>query len=184
MQGILGFLAGMASFHLLMGASMYWTNTTLAILAAFGAITGSAFLLKFPLLVLPSLAVRKSLFYGALAIGWLLMIWLLLFQGGLQTAMMTGAIYMIVVSGTISGFYIVWKGFHLEDPALKVKCIGGGCSILSCCFLAHLIVLTVGLNVFAKTFIVLAPVALIVVVYLARMMERQKMVAASPSPSG
>ena len=174
MQGFLGFLGGIAWFHIWLGASMYWGSDFLAILASLGAVTGSAFLLKFPLLVIANEQTRKMIFYIALAIGWVLIAWLLLTSAPVMKAMMAGAIYMIVVSGGLSGFYIVWRGFHLQDPALKIKCIGGGCSVVLCCFFTHLIVLTIGMTIIAKTFMVLTPISMIGAVLIARKMEERK----------
>lgn len=174
MQGFLGFLAGMSCFHLFLAAAMYQMNVLLAVLAAFGAMTGSAFLLKFPLLAMASDTTRKNLFYAALAIGWGLTAWLLITAMDPMLPMMVGATYMIIVSGALGGFYIVWKGLHFSDPALKVKCVGGGCSIIFCCFLTHIIVLTVGMTVLAKTFMILTPVSLVAALYIARVVEKQR----------
>lgn len=172
MQGFLGFLAGMSCFHLFLAAGMYQGNMLLNIVAAFGAMTGSAFLLKFPLLEVASNAVRKGLFYIALAAGWGLTAWLLLSVTDPMLPMMVGAVYMIVISGALGGFYIVWKGLHFQSPALKIKCIGGGCSIIFCCFFTHIIVLTIGMTVLAKAFMVLTPVSLVLALFLGRTLEK------------
>lgn len=179
MQGSLGFLGGMTLFHLFLAGGMYWENHDLNTLAALGAITGSAFLLKFPLLALQSGVMRKNLFYGVLAIGWLAVLWLFLFPHKPETPMIIGSLYMIIVSGALSGFYIIWKGFQFKDPALKIKCIGGGCSIVLCCFLTHIIVLTIGMTVLAKTFMLLSPVALVFSFYFVHALERRRMLEAS-----
>ena len=174
MQGFLGFLGGMTWFHIFLGIGMYQGSHNFNTLAAFGAVTGSAFLLKFPLLALQNKVVRKNLFYTVLGIGWLMILWLFFFPHQPETPMIVGSIYMIIVSGAIGGSYILWKGFQLEDPALKIKCIGGGCSVILCCFLTHIIVLTVGMTILAKTFMLLTPVELIFALYFARALEQRK----------
>ncbi len=163
----LGFLGGMSIFHLFGGASMLWGNPLLMYVATFGATTGSAFVIKFPLLSVADAKLRKTLFYGALIIAWVLVLWLLVSGADPMFSMKAGSLYMIIFSG-LSGAYMVWKGFRFRELDTKVKCLGGGCSIWFCCFLTHLLVLTVGMIALAKLFMILTPITLVVTVYVAR----------------
>ena len=176
MGAFLGFLAGMTLFHGVGGISMLIGSPLLMNLAAFGAITGSAFVLKFPLASLFSRQKKQALFFSALIIGYLLVAWMFLGRLDPMQSMRLAAIYMIVFSGAISATYIIWRGFHLKDASLKVKCIGGGCSILSCCFFAHVIVLAVGITTLVKFFIVLAPITLILSLFFGNMLLKKSAV--------
>ena len=174
MTAFLGFLAGMASFHLFGAAAMYWNEPILMYIGTLGAVTGSAFVLKFPLSAIINSNTRTTLFYLTLLAGWALVAWMLLNSYPMDKVMALGAIFLVVVSGAISGFYMLLQGFKINDPSSKIKCIGGGCSVVSCCFLAHIIVLTLGLTIFAKAFIVLAPIALVFSVFISRKYSRQQ----------
>lgn len=177
MSAFLGFLGGMALFHGLGGIAMLWGSSILMIVAAFGAITGSAFVFKFPLSSIFDEKTKNTLFYSALILGYLIVAWMFLGGLGPMESMRLAAIYMVVFSG-ISAVYIVWRGISLKDPSLKIKCIGGGCSIWSCCFVAHLLVLTVGITTLVKVFIVGAPIVLMISLLLGNMFVKNAM--ASP----
>lgn len=168
MNAFLGFLGGMALFHILGGASMYWEVPILMYIGSFAAVTGSAFVFKFPLSALLKDSTRKMLFYIALLTGWSMIAYMLINSYSSMHVMDAAAIYMIIVSGAISGFYMIFQGLRINDPASKIKCIGGGCSIVFCCLLTHLIVLTIGMTALAKLFMVLTPITLVLSVVVAR----------------
>tara|TARA_Y100000310_G_scaffold328026_1_gene395373 strand:- start:19 stop:681 length:663 start_codon:yes stop_codon:yes gene_type:complete len=172
MTAFLGFLGGMSIFHIFGGASMLWDNPFLMYVAVFVAVSGSALVVKFPLLSIPNVKLRKTLFYAALMIAWGLVLWLLVYGANPMLSMKVASIYMIFFSG-ISGIYMIWKGFFIKEPANKIKCLGGGCSIWFCCFLTHILVLAVGMIVLAKLFMVLTPVVLVLTVYIARKVANQ-----------
>jgi uncharacterized membrane protein len=67
MLSFFAFLAGMAFFHVFLGAGFYLNNMLLIHLGAFAALTGATFTLKFPLIALAG-PKRKPVFYLALAI--------------------------------------------------------------------------------------------------------------------
>lgn len=168
MNAFLGFLGGMSIFHLLGGASMYWDLPLLMYLGSFGAVTGSAFVFKFPLSAILNDGTRKALFYVALLVGWAMIAFMLLNSYEPMMVMDIASIYMIIVSGTLSGFYMIFQGFRINDSSSKIKCIGGGCSIVFCCLLTHLIVITIGMTALAKLFMVLTPITLVLAVLVAR----------------
>lgn len=172
MTAFLGFLVGMASFHVLGGASMYWENPLLMYLGSLGAVTGSAFVFKFPLTSAVNKRVQQRLFFLVLVTGWLLVLAMLITNVDTITSMAWASIYMIMFSGSISGTYIIWKGFRLNDPDLKIKCIGGGCSIWFCCFLTHVIVLTIGMTGLAKFFMVMTPITLVASVFVGAQLSK------------
>lgn len=174
MYGILGFLAGMTWFHIFLALGMYFENGLLNVIAAFGAMTGSAFLLQFPLTSFANQQLRKNIFYGALVSAWFITILLLLFAHDPKTPMIVGSIYMIIVSGAIGGVYFVWKGLTFKQSGYKIKCIGGGCSIIFCCLFTHLIVLTIGMTVLAKFFMILTPISVVLAVVLGHELEKRQ----------
>jgi len=172
MSAFLGFLGGMAIFHLLGGAAMYWNIPILMYVASFAAITGSAFVFKFPLSAIISPTTRDSLFLLSLLVGWGMLTWMLFNSYEMGSVMNAAAFYMIVVSGLISGFYMIVQGLRINDPATRIKCIGGGCSIVFCCLLTHLILMYIGFTVLAKLFMILTPITVVLSVIVARRFVR------------
>ena len=171
MLSFFAFLAGMAFFHILLGAGLYLNNMLLIHLGAFAALTGAAFTLKFPLTAL-SESKRKPVFYLALAIAWLIVVWLLIFPHEMKTMLWLVLGYMIVVSGGIAGFYIIWQGLKAKESWVKVKCLGGGGGLFTCCLIADVLVLLVGVSVLGEVFMALAPVILILAIYLGRYLQK------------
>lgn len=171
MLSFFAFLAGMAFFHIFLGVGLYLNNMLFIHLGALAALTGAAFTLKFPLTSL-SESKRKPVFYSALAIAWLIMVYLLIFPHEMKTMLWLVLGYMVIVSGGIAGFYIIWQGLKAKETWVKVKCIGGGGGLFICCFVADVLVLLVGVSVLGELFMALAPVILILAIYLGRYLQR------------
>lgn len=177
MLSFLGFLAGMGWFHLFLGAGTYWNQPLLIYLSFLGALTGAAYTLKFPLTVFKE-SLRKPIFYLALLVAWLSVIWMPLFPPTPETMIWIVFLYMITISGSIAGFYIVWQGIKTTDLGMKIKGIGGGAGIITCCLAADVLVLAVLSYGLILPFSVeipmaLAPLILIVAIYLGRFFQEK-----------
>ena len=184
MYSFLAFLLGMAFFHIFLGAGFYTGNMLLIHLGSFAALTGATFTLKFPLTVL-SEPQRKPIFYSALAISWLIIVYLLVFPHDAQTMLWLVLGYMIIVSGGIAGTYIIWQGMNAKETWVKVKCIGGGGGLFICCFVADALVLMSGVTFLSEFFMMLAPVVLISSIYAGRYLQKvseNKVSSGAPSP--
>lgn len=175
MNAFLGFLGGMAAFHIFGAIAMYKGIPLLMYVASFAAITGSAFVFKFPLSAIINPVKRQMLFLLALLVGWGVLVYLLYTSADMGTVMNAAAIYMVIVSGLISGFYMLAQGLRINDPAAKIKCIGGGCSIIFCCLITHLIVILIGFTALAKLFMILTPITVVLSVVVARRFVRGTM---------
>lgn len=171
MISLFAFLVGMAFFHIFMGVGFYFDSMLLIHLGAFAALTGSAFTLKFPLTVLDE-SKRKSIFYIVLAVAWLIVAYLLIFPHEMNVMLWLVFGYMIIVSGGITGVYIIWQGFKVKETWVKVKCIGGGSGLFLCCFIADIIVLLFGVSLVSEIFMMLAPVILILSLYIGRYIKK------------
>lgn len=171
MVAFFAFLAGMAIFHVFLGAGFYWNQLLLIHLGALAALTGAAYTIKFPLTALAE-SKRKPLFYLTLLIGWSIIAWMLIFPHQTQTMLWLVLGYMIIVSGGIAGGYILWKGFKAKESWGKVKCIGGGAGLITCCLAADLLVIFAGVSVLGEFLMALAPVILILAIYLGRYLQK------------
>ncbi len=172
MYALFAFLAGMATFHVFLGAGFYWNNLLIIHAGIFAALTGAAYTLKFPLASL-SESKRKPLFYLALAIAWLIVVWLLIVPHTTETMLWLALGYMIVVSGGIAGLSIIWKGFQQKETWVKIKCVGSGTGIIICCLAADLLVLLGGVSVMGEILMAAAPVVLIFAVYTGRYLQKK-----------
>jgi hypothetical protein len=185
MYAFFAFLAGMAWLHLFIGAGTYWKQMLLSHIGFFGGLTGTVYTLKFPLLAL-SESKRKPLFYLALIVAWLIVVWMLIFPHKSPAMIWVGYLYMITTAGLISGFYIVWQGIKAKESWVKVKTIGGGAGVITCCLAADVLVLytlATGIKLWIVSghfFMWLAPVILILAIYLGRYLQR---VSESPKVS-
>lgn len=175
MSAFFAFLAGMATFHLLLGAGFYLDNILLVHLGSLSALTGAAFTLKFPLSALEQ-HLRKPLFYLAMISGWLIIVWMLIFPHDLKLMLWIVLGYMIVFSGGVAGLYIVWEGIKTKDIGVKIKSIGGGVGIITCCLAADSLVLINSLSMVSELWMSIAPLVLILSIHLGRSFQARALV--------
>ena len=173
MVAFFGWLFGMAIFHILGGFSMLKGNFMMMYLATFFALVGSAYVAKFPLSSISNEKIRNGLFYLIMASAIGLTAWLVMNNADPMQSMRAASVYMIAFSG-LSGLYIAIQGFLVDNRSAKIKCIGGGSSIWLCCFLTHIMVLTVGMVALAKVFMILTPISLILTIYIAKGMSEKE----------
>lgn len=177
MQAFFAFLVGMAWLHIFVGAGTYWKQMLLSHIGFLGGLTGAAYTLKFPLSAFGE-SKRRPLFYLALILALLIVAWMLIFPHKGTTMIWVGYLYMITVVGLISGFYIVWQGIKAKENWTKIKSIGGGTGLITCCLVADVLVLytlATGIKLVVVSghfFMWLAPVILIFAIYLGRYLQK------------
>lgn len=168
-------LLGMGLLHAFLGAGFLWNMTVLLHIGVFFGFTGSAYLLRVPLRALIPRS-EKAIFYTVLLVGWLIVAWMSIWPHMHTVALMLVLLfgYMILVAGILPGFYLVWMGIKAKAKAAKVKGIGGGIGIISCCLVADLLVIFVymGVAFWAEFFMALAPIILITAVLYGRRLEK------------
>lgn len=141
MSAFLSFLISMAGTSFFFGLGMYTNSSISWFLGLFFLFTGSIFMLKFPLSAL-SEPLRKPLFYLAMLASWVVIIWLMVSQFGRANMMPFSLWYMIIVNGFITSFYMIWIGIQAKENWLKLKAIGGGAGVASCCMVSHSLMMT------------------------------------------
>lgn len=174
-QAFFAWLLGMGLLHLFLGAGFLWNITVLLHIGIFFGYTGSAYLLRIPLRGLIPRH-EKVIFYTVLLIGWLIVAWMTVWPHLHTVKLMLWFLfgYMILVAGILPAFYLIWMGVKAKSKAVKVKGIGGGMGIISCCLLADLLVIFVFMSValWSEFFMALAPVILIAAVLYGRSLEK------------
>ncbi len=179
MYAFFAFLAGMAVLHLFVGAGVFWQQMWLSHIGFLGGLVGAAYTLKFPLLAL-SEPKRKPLFYTALFSALLVVLWMFVFPHKALTMVWVGYIFMILTSGIVASSYIIWWGSKSTSGEAKIKGIGGGLGMFTCCLIADTLVLytlffsTHLLVVSGHFFMWLAPIILIFFVYLGRVLQEKQ----------
>ncbi|MDO8560445.1 MAG: hypothetical protein Q7S23_05485 [bacterium] len=177
---VLAFFASMAAGLSLLGAADLLDVPILAYLGAFSIITGACVMLRLPFTVLPQ-PLRPLAFYVSLAVSWLLLSWLVGTPDGRNLLLPATMAYMMVINGGITGGYLFSIGLRSRLPSVRVKAIGSGAGIASCCIGAHLATIAGAPAVVAATFQLAAPLVLLTALFAGRAMQRGT--AALPPPS-
>lgn len=176
-QAFFAWLLGMGLLHAFLGAGFLWSVTPLLHLGIFFGFTGSAYLFRIPLSgIIPRY--ERIGFYLVLLAGWIIVTWMTIWPHLHTIELMLWLLfgYMILVAGILPGFYLIWMGIKAKDKATKVKGIGGGIGIISCCLVADLLVLFVfmGVAFWSEFFMALAPIILIIAVLYGRRLEKRQ----------
>lgn len=165
------FLYSMAIFHVFMGVGMYTNNNALIHIGILSALIGSAFTFKFPLSSFSN-KWKQVGFYSALLIAFVISLWSLVFAPPIDTALKLAFLYMITFTGG-SGFYTVWVGLKSRELGVKIKCLGGGGGLISCCFAADLLAIFQGVTILGEFLMSIAPVIVLAGLFLGRHFQRE-----------
>ena len=84
--------------------------------------------------------------------------------------------YDVFVNGVVVGLFMVFAGLRASEPWLKIKAIGGGAGVASCCIVSNVAAVS-GAIVASSFFQFLAPVIIIVSLILGRKNQRQMLSA-------
>lgn len=170
-------LLGMGLLHLFLGLGILLNITPLLHLGVFFGLTGSAYLIRIPFSGLIS-RYEKTGFYLVLLAGWAIVVWMFLWPHVHTMELMLRLLfgYMILVAGILPGPYLIWMGIKSRNKAAKIKAIGGGAGIISCCLVADLFVLFtyMGVAILPEFLMTMAPVILITAVLWGRKIEKQE----------
>lgn len=176
MFAFFAFLFAMAWLHIFAGLGtllkqMVWTH-----IGFLGGLFGVSYTLLFPLSALKQ-PLRSALLYLALAKATVIVLWMFLLTHKSSTMILVGYLYMIIIAGIIAGGYILWKGLQMKDMPAKVKTVGGGLGLITCCLVADVWVLLAifyGLTVpiSGHFWMALAPIIILAAIYKGRMLAR------------
>lgn len=167
------FLLGMAIFHIILGAAELYKNEALILLAVLVAFIGSTYTLRFPLSTIKE-PWRSWIFYSVFAGTLLYMIAAVIYSYPIDSVVKTVFWYMIIASGGVSGLYALKKGFEAKTQSVRIKCIGGGAGIITCCLVADLMVVFAGVTIIGEMLMSAAPVILLGSVIHGRRQEEKE----------
>lgn len=171
LNAFLAFMVGMAVFHIALGIGLYLNNSSIIYIGLFSALTGATFTLKFVLTHF-SETKRAALFYICLAVVWTAFLGALVFSTSTATILLATFWYMIFTTGILVGIYIIFRGIISHDAPTRVKSIGGGLGMITCCLIADISAITAGVTILGELFMSVAPLIILGSIYYGRKLER------------
>ncbi len=155
---LFAFLCYQAVSMFFMGVEMHTMNMMYSNIAALAIFVGSAYMLKFPFSRFAQ-KTRDTLFLLTLIVLLAVFIWFV--QTGQDMALMKFVLwYDLVVNGIVIGGTIIVFGIKATERLFKIKAIGGGAGVVSCCVVATGSMIG-GAMLFGTIFSFLAPIIIL-----------------------
>ncbi len=168
---LFAFLIYQAISMFFMGLEMHTMNMVYSNIAGLAVFIGSAYMLKFPLSSL-SERTRKTVFRVVLMMVLALFIWFIQTKEREMQLMHFTLWYDLVVNGLIVGGFIIFKAIGIANRWQKIKALGGGSGVVTCCVIANGAMIT-GAMITSSIFGFLAPVIIISTLMYARKKQRE-----------
>ncbi|GEM_PF-1510583 len=176
MGALLAFLIYQAFAMILMGIGMQTHNMLYDNLGSLAVFVGSVYMLKFPFTVFPE-KTRKIFFYLAMIAALVLFGWFMMTPEREMMLMKFILWYDLIVNGIVVGFFIFFFGLKANERAVKVKAMGGGVGVATCCIAANAAMI-MGAMIVSSVFQFLAPIIIIFSIVTGRKLQKR---AGSPS---
>ncbi|MDP2593663.1 MAG: hypothetical protein Q8P52_03380 [bacterium] len=173
----LAFLVYQALAMIFMGIEFHTMNLLYGEIAALAVFVGSAYMMKFPFSSF-SKGTRRIVFFVTLIVSVMIFTWFLQTPERKTLLMPFVLWYDIVVNGLVVGGAILIFGMRIGPPQ-KIKALGGGAGVVSCCVVANASMLS-GAFLTSAFFQFLAPVLIISALVFAK--KRQAVSFSSESP--
>lgn len=163
---LFAFLIYQALNMFFMGLEFQTKNIVYSNIAALSVFIGSVYMLKFPFSSF-SQGIRKNLFLGSLVIVFSLFIWFMQTKEKQEALMHFTIWYDIFINGIVVGGFMIILAFRTTERWLKMKAIGGGGGVLSCCVVSNVAMLS-GTVIVSAIFSFLAPIFILGTLMFAR----------------
>lgn len=156
---LFAFLLYQAVNMFFMGLEMQTINMMYSNIAALAVLLGSAYMLKFPFSSF-SRGVRRVLFLLSLIVVIGIFAWFMQTEEKQMMLMDFVLWYDLVVNGIMVGGFMILLALRTSEKILKVKALGGGTGVVSCCVVSNGAMLG-GAMITGSLFSFLAPVAIL-----------------------
>lgn len=163
---LFAFLMYQAVSMFFMGLQMQTMNMDYSLIASFAVFVGSAYMLKFPFSSF-SRTVRQAIFSVSIVAAIALFVWFTLTPERQMALMHFTLWYDLIVNGLVVGGSILIFGFAARERALKIKSLGGGSGVVSCCVAANTAMLS-GALITSSVFAFLAPALILGTLFTGR----------------
>jgi hypothetical protein len=156
---LFAFLVYQAISMFFMGLEMETMNMLYGEISTLAVLIGSVYMLKFPLSGF-SASTRKIAFYLSLIVVIGIFIWFMQSEETKMMMMKFTLWYDIIINGIVVGGSIFAFAFKVPQKWLRVKAIGGGSGVVSCCVVSNATMLS-GAILTSAFFAFLAPVLIL-----------------------
>ncbi|MDP3996428.1 MAG: hypothetical protein Q8P86_01890 [bacterium] len=175
----LAFLTYQALAMIFMGIEFHTMNLLYGEIAAVAVFVGSAYMIKFPFSSF-SRGTRRIVFLLTLIVSLAIFTWFLLTPERKMLLMPFVLWYDIIVNGLVVGGAIIIFGMRVGPPQ-RMKALGGGAGVVSCCVVANASMLS-GAFITSAFFQFLAPVLIIGSLVFARKRQSVPLSYGTPLP--
>lgn len=158
---LFAFLVYQAIAMFFMGLEVITMNPSYEFVAALAIFIGSAYMLKFPFSSFSRMT-RKIVFALSIIITLGIFVW---FMQTPERQMVLGTFsiwYDIIINGLIAGGSILIFGFGARERWMRVRALGGGTGVVSCCVVSNAAMLS-GAFLASSVFQFFAPVIILTV---------------------
>jgi hypothetical protein len=168
---LFAFLVYQALSMFFMGLEMHTMNMVYSNLASLAVFIGSAYMLKFPFSSFSG-KVRRLLFMLSVIVLLAVFMWFIQTPEREMMLMKFTLWYDIIVNGLVVGGFILALGLRTSERWLRIKALGGGSGVVSCCVAANTAMLG-GAVLTSLVFAFLAPVLILASLMFARKKQKE-----------
>lgn len=134
-SALFAFLSYQTINMVFMGLEIFTENMVYGRISALAILLGSTYMLKFPLSHFSSWA-RKVVFMLSLIVALGLFVWFIQTPETEKMLMKFVLWYDLIVNGILVGGTMIIFGLRAVERVYKMKAIGGGAGVISCCVIA------------------------------------------------
>lgn len=170
MGAFMAFLFSMGLALFLMGSAEYLAQPMLGAAGTLAILIGSVIMLRFPLSLVQQ-PLQSFLFYLSIIVAVVFFVIMMATKAGQVYMMPMIMWFMIAVNGIVVSFFIIYAGLKARERWFKVKAVGGGAGIASCCLASHVAML-IGAPLLSATFQFAAPVIIAASIQLGKSLQK------------
>ena len=169
MGAFMAFLFSMGLALFLMGSAEYLAQPMLGAAGTLAILIGSVIMLRFPL-SLTRQPLQSFLFYVSMVVAIAFFVVMMATKTGQAYTMPMIMWFMIIVNGIVVSFFVIYAGVKSKEQWFKVKAVGGGAGIATCCLASH-VALMVGAPLLSAAFQFAAPVIIVASIQLGKSLQ-------------
>ncbi len=168
---LFAFLVYQAISMFFMGLGLHTMNMIYENIAALAILIGSAYMLKFPFSSFSS-GTRKLIFGTSIIVVLGLFVWFVISPVREMSLVNFSIWYDVYVNGVVVGLFMIIVGLRSHISWLKIKALGGGSGVVSCCIVSNVAMVSGALAV-ASVFQFVAPIIIVTAIYAGRRKQQQ-----------
>ena len=169
MGAFMAFLFSMGLALFLMGSAEYLAQPMLGAAGTLAILIGSVIMLRFPLSLIQQ-PLQSFLFYLSMVVAIVFFVIMMATKTGQEYMMPMIMWFMIAVNGIVVSFFVIYAGLKAKERWFKVKAVGGGAGIATCCLASH-VAMMIGAPLLSATFQFAAPIIIAASIQLGKSLQ-------------